>query len=146
MPAPGPWQLSARVSADHRATFDAGVLFVHVNDGTWAKLCLERSPQAAVIVVSVVTRGTSDDCNSVAVAGSSLHLRVSRLMRAFAFHSSSDGRHWSLVRHFSLGHGSDLDVVKVGFLAQSPTGDGCTAGFGDIAFREALLEDIRSGA
>jgi hypothetical protein len=60
MDAPGPWQFSARVSADHRATFDAGVLFVHVNDENWAKLCLELSPQAEVTVVSVVTRGTSD--------------------------------------------------------------------------------------
>ena len=103
MPAKSPWQLSAVVSADHRATFDAGVLFVHVDAVTWAKLCLELSPQGEVMVVSVVTRGTSDDCNSVPVEGHSLHLRVSALERAFAFHWSPDGRAWHLVRYFSLG-------------------------------------------
>ena len=77
MPAAGPWQLSAVVSADHQATFDAGVLFVHVDDSTWAKLCLELSPQGQVMVVSVVTRGASDDCNSLSVEGHRLHLRIS---------------------------------------------------------------------
>src|ERR1044071_3017232 len=37
--------LAARVRVDAEATFDAGVLFVHADDRTWAKLCLERSPQ-----------------------------------------------------------------------------------------------------
>jgi regulation of enolase protein 1 (concanavalin A-like superfamily) len=142
MPVAGPWQLSAIVSADHRATFDAGVLFVHVDAHTWAKLCLELSPQGEVTVVSVVTRGTSDDCNSLPVAGHSLHLRVSALERAFAFHYSEDGQRWSLVRYFSLG---DADAVEVGFIAQSPTGDGCIAEFSNIIFKQDLLTDLRSG-
>ena len=142
MPAPGPWQLSALVSAEHRTTFDAGVLFVHVDDVTWAKLCLELSPGGEVMVVSVVTRGTSDDCNSVTVAGHSSHLRISHLKRAFAFHHSGDGQRWDLVRYFSLG---EQGTVEVGFISQSPTGDGCRAAFRDIAFRQELLEDPRSG-
>jgi regulation of enolase protein 1 (concanavalin A-like superfamily) len=144
MPAPGAWQLSALVSVEHRATFDAGVLFLYLDAATWAKLCLERSPNGETTVVSVVTRGTSDDCNSVIVAGHSTHLRVSCLERAFAFHHSIDGRRWSLVRYFSLGEGAD--DVAVGFVVQSPTGDGCTATFSDIVFRPTLLEDLRSGA
>jgi regulation of enolase protein 1 (concanavalin A-like superfamily) len=144
MPAPGPWQFSAVVSADHRATFDAGVLFVHIDDVTWAKLCLELSPQGEVMVVSVVTRGTSDDCNSVPVEGHSLHLRVSALERAFAFHWSPDGRAWHLVRYFSLGDGAPSQA-GVGFIVQSPTGEGCTAEFADITFRPELLADLRSG-
>jgi len=145
MRAPGPWQLSAVVSADHRATFDAGVLFVHVDDDTWAKLCLELSPQGEVMVVSVVTRGTSDDCNSVQVESHSLHLRVSALERAFGFHWSPDGRAWHLVRYFSLGDGAPSHA-GVGFIAQSPTGEGCTAEFADISFQPNLLADLRSGA
>jgi regulation of enolase protein 1 (concanavalin A-like superfamily) len=144
MPAAGPWQFSAIVSTDHRATFDAGVLFVHVDDVTWAKLCLELSPQGEVMVVSVVTRGTSDDCNSVPVEGHSLHLRVSALERAFAFHWSLDGRAWHLVRYFSLGTGAP-SRAGVGFIAQSPTGEGCTSEFADITFRPELLADLRSG-
>ena len=97
------------------------------------------------MVVSVVTRGTSDDCNSLPVAGHRLHLRVSALERAFAFHWSPDGQAWHLVRHFSLGDGAP-SRAGVGFIAQSPTGEGCTAEFTDIRFRPELLADLRSGA
>ena len=144
MPVQGAWQLSALVSVEHRATFDAGVLFLNADAVTWAKLCLERSPQGESTVVSVVTRGTSDDCNSVIVAGRGCYLRVSCLERAFAFHHSTDGARWSLVRYFTLG--DRADEVAVGFSAQSPTGDGCTATFSDITFRPTLLTDLRSGA
>lgn len=145
MPAAGPWMLRARVSAEHRATFDAAVLVVHVDERTWAKLCLELSPLGEVTVVSVVTRGESDDCNSFPVDEDSVHLRVSRLGRAFSFHCSNDGETWSLVRYFSLGVGAGTEV-EVGFLAQSPTGDGCTARFSEIEFAPARLDDVRSGA
>src|SRR5437764_8045062 len=56
--------LVARVRIDAASTFDAGVLFVHGDDTTWAKNCLELSPQGQPMIVSVVTRGVSDDCNS----------------------------------------------------------------------------------
>lgn len=143
MSAPGTWQLSALVTADHQATFDAGVLFVYADDETWAKLCLERSPQGDVMVVSVVTRGVSDDCDSLSVDGRGLRLRVSRLETAFAFHYSVDAVLWHLVRYFGLG---DVDGLEVGFMAQSPTGDGCAATFREITFRPDLLTDLRSGA
>jgi regulation of enolase protein 1 (concanavalin A-like superfamily) len=142
MPAEGSWMLRALVSAEHLATFDAGVLAVHVSEHTWAKLCLERSPQGQVMVVSVVTNGRSDDCNSVPVAGAAIWCRIARLERAYAFHVSQDGRSWSLVRYFGL---VEEGPVSVGFLSQSPTGDGCTATFRDITFVPELLSDVRSG-
>jgi hypothetical protein len=142
MPVAGDWMLSARVSATHKATFDAAVLVVHVDDRTWAKLCLELSPDGRVLVVSVVTRGVSDDCNSSAAPAASTWLRVSRLGRAFAFHASADGERWEMVRYFGLGTEAP---VRVGFLAQSPTGDGCAATFERIDFRPERLADLRSG-
>ena len=112
--------LSALVSAEHRATFDAGVLVVRASRERWAKLCLERSPHGTAMVVSVVTRGTSDDCNSATLDRAQVHLRVtSRLERAYAFHSSMDGASWQMVRYFSLGDEADPEV---GFLGASDRG------------------------
>ena len=54
------------------------------------------------MVVSVVTRGVSDDCNSFVVDGASVWLRVARVGSAFAFHASTDGSNWSFIRHFAL--------------------------------------------
>jgi hypothetical protein len=138
----GDLQLIARVSVEPRSTYDAGVLLAWIDVDRWAKLCLEYSPQAEMMVVSVVTRGRSDDCNSFVVDGRSTWLRLSRIGPAYAFHASSDGVLWQFVRHFSLG--SDRDPA-VGFLAQSPTGEGCSAVFADIRIVESGLTDLRGG-
>jgi regulation of enolase protein 1 (concanavalin A-like superfamily) len=141
-PVSGDFQLISCVSVDFKATFDAGVLLIYVDDRTWAKLCFEYSPQGEPMVVSVVTRGLSDDCNSFIVDGHQVWLRVSRLGAAFAFHASLDGESWQFIRHFALDAPSE---VQLGFVAQSPTGEACTARFNHIRFQPETLPDLRSG-
>jgi regulation of enolase protein 1 (concanavalin A-like superfamily) len=140
-PTSGPCRLRAQVSVNHVSRFDAGVLLVYESPLAWAKLCLEFSPQGRPMIVSVVTKGISDDCNAFVVRGP-MHLRVSRLEKAYAFHVSENGAEWNLIRYFRL---EDHTNAQMGFLAQSPTGDGCTASFADIRFEKRLLADIRSG-
>ena len=134
--------MSARVSVDFAAAFDAGVLVLYSDERAWAKLCFEYSPQHEPMVVSVVTRGLSDDCNSFVIEDSSVWLRVARIGPAFAFHASTDGSDWRFVRHFALD--SDAEP-SVGFAAQSPTGDGCAVRFEQIVYEARRLEDLRSG-
>jgi regulation of enolase protein 1 (concanavalin A-like superfamily) len=138
----GDFLLSARVSAQLRATFDAGALMLYAGEGTWAKLALERSPRAEAMIVSVVTRGVSDDANAAVVPGDAVWLRVARIGGACALHASADGERWDLVRHFAL---DAPDGLAAGFLAQSPTGDGCTATFDDVRFAARTLGDLRDG-
>jgi regulation of enolase protein 1 (concanavalin A-like superfamily) len=139
----GDYSLSARVTVEFRSDYDAGVLLLWVHERLWAKLCFELYPQGEPMVVSVVTRGVSDDCNSFVVDGNAVGLRVAQLGQAFAFHASTDAQTWRLVRHFALEPGAD---PRVGFLAQSPRGDGCLVRFEEISFKPGRLEDIRSGA
>ncbi len=138
----GDFLLSARVTVDFAQTYDAGVLVVYANDSVWAKLCFEYSPQHEPMVVSVVTRDVSDDCNSFVVDGASVWLRIARIGTAFAFHASTDGSNWSFVRHFGLELTGE---PSIGFAAQSPTGDGCSVTFERIAFEATRLGDLRSG-
>jgi regulation of enolase protein 1 (concanavalin A-like superfamily) len=142
-PGGSDYLLSASVSVDFAATYDAGVLLLHADDRAWAKLCFEYSPQGEAMVVSVVSREVSDDCNSFVVDGNRVWLRIARLGPAFAFHASTDGARWSFVRHFALGPGADEPAV--GFAAQSPTGEGCSVTFDEIRFAAARLGDLRSG-
>ena len=97
----------------------------------------------------MVTRGTSDDSNSFEVEGDSLWLRVTRSGRAWAFHASTDGRWWRLLRYFGLDGpdaGAAGEEVLVGFLVQSPTGRSCTAAFEQITFTAAAPADLRDGS
>jgi regulation of enolase protein 1 (concanavalin A-like superfamily) len=138
----GDFMLSARVTVEFGATFDAGVLLLYAGERSWAKLCFEYSPQRQPMIVSVVTQGYSDDANAYVVAGNQTFLRIARLGRAFAFHASEDGASWQLIRNFTLEPAAQL---AAGFVAQSPTGAGCTATFADIVYTPARLADLRSG-
>lgn len=140
----GDLMLSARVRVDApRSTFDAGALCVWIDREHWAKLCFERSPQGDVMVVSVVTDGFSDDCNSAVVAGGEVYLRVSRAGQAWAFHSSLDGQTWDFVRVFRIG---SAQAPTVGFVSQAPMGETCVARFDEITYREETLADLRDGS
>ncbi|MEU0137747.1 DUF1349 domain-containing protein [Streptomyces sp. NPDC006296] len=141
----GDFQLIARVKVGFAAAFDAGVLYLHVGEREWAKLCLELSPERPT-VCTVVTRGRSDDVNSAVVDGDSHWLRLTRTGSAFAFHASEDGERWTFVRVFTLGTEEERAAVRVGFLVQSPTGEGCTAVFDRIAYRRTAPEDLRDGS
>jgi regulation of enolase protein 1 (concanavalin A-like superfamily) len=141
-PPDGSFLLSAKVTVDFQSTFDAGVLHVRVDDERWAKLCFEYSPDGQPTIVSVVTRGRSDDCNSVTIKGNEVYLRVAITPLTIGFHYSTDGATWHFVRYFTLGK---VKTVQVGFSAQSPLGPQCRAVFSDIQYRAGRLKDYRSG-
>jgi hypothetical protein len=146
LPPAGDFTMAARVTVEFASTYDAGVLVLDVSERRWAKLCLEYSPQHRPTAVTVVTRGTSDDSNSFETGGGPLWLRVARSGRAWAFHASTDGDWWRLLRYFSLAEHDSGEPVRVGFLAQSPEGDGCTATFDRITFRLGAPSDLRDGS
>jgi uncharacterized protein len=143
LPGDQDFSLAARVTVGFENVFDAGVLVLYLSDRRWAKLCYEFSPQREPTAVTVVTRGTSDDSNSFTTDGGPLWLRLTRSGRAWAFHASHDGAWWLLLRYFTLGEASG---ARVGFLAQSPNGPGCTAVFDSISYRSGAPANLRDGS
>jgi uncharacterized protein len=147
LPPAGDFTLAAQVSVEFASMYDAGVLLLWAAERRWAKLCFEYSPQLVPMAVTVVTREVSDDCNSFEVTGNTLWLRVTRSGQAWAFHASTgpsaDGSTWwRLLRYFALGG----EPVRVGFVAQSPAGNGCTATFDHIEFRSGAPANLRDGS
>ncbi|MCH0562641.1 MULTISPECIES: DUF1349 domain-containing protein [unclassified Streptomyces] len=141
----GDFQLVARVTVGFNAAFDAGALYAQVAERAWAKLCLEYSPDV-LTVRSVVTRGHSDDAGAFTVDGSSVWLRVSRTGRALAFHASRDGSRWTFVRLFTLGDERQTSAALVGFMTQSPLGQGCVVTYDHLAFKGSWPDDLRDGS
>jgi regulation of enolase protein 1 (concanavalin A-like superfamily) len=97
MPPAGDFRLVARVSVEFASKYDAGVLVLQAGERNWAKLCFELSPQLTPMAVTVVTRGTSDDCNSFEVEATP-HGEDDQVRERKAFHASSDGSWWRLLR------------------------------------------------
>lgn len=141
-PPAGPFSLSARVSVQGpRSTFDAAVLCLWTDADHWAKLCFEFAPTGQAMVVSVVTSDWSDDANAHVVDDPEVFLRLSRGAHGWVFHASEDGVDWRFIRTFRM----PFEPIKVGFLAQAPTGPACTARFADIRLTEDAPSDLRDG-
>ena len=86
--------------------------------------------------------GLSDDCNSFSIPGHSAYLQIARSGQALVFYASTDGSTWKILRSFSLG---PAKVLKAGFSAQSPTGEGCKAACSRIRYSPKRMGNIYTG-
>jgi regulation of enolase protein 1 (concanavalin A-like superfamily) len=134
--------LTAKVTVEFQTKWDAGTLMVYINDSTWAKFALEMSVYQQPTIVTVVTRGVSDDCNSASVAGNSVWLRIAKIGPAIGFYASPDGGSWKMVRAFTFGPAPDM---RAGFSSQSPAGKGGKATFSEITYSARKIKDIFTG-
>lgn len=131
--------LSAKVTVKFVTKWDAGALMLWGDDHHWAKLSYELSPDNVPTLVTVVTRGLSDDCNSQELRQDSVYLRIAKSGQTYVLYFSADGSKWQVLRTFSL----DTDIpVRVGFEAQSPAGSGAIAAFSSISYDPHRIENI----
>jgi regulation of enolase protein 1 (concanavalin A-like superfamily) len=130
---------STRVTVKFVTKWDAGALMLWGDDHHWAKLSYELSPEKIPTLVTVVTRGLSDDCNSKELRGDSVYLRIAKSGKTYVFYFSMEGRNWQIVRTFSL----DTELpIHVGFEAQSPAGSGAVAKFTAINYDPHGINNI----
>lgn len=137
----GDFTFMAHVQAEMLADYDAAAMMIMVDDENWGKLCYEFTYKKPMIV-SVVTQGLSDDCNSLEVPATGIYLRITRFEDCYAFHYSYDGEWWVLVRYFTLPASGP---VKVGVVGQSPTGEGCSVQITNLNISPRPIREIRSG-
>jgi regulation of enolase protein 1 (concanavalin A-like superfamily) len=131
--------LSARVAVQFTTKWDAGALMLWGDDHHWAKLSYEFSPDQKPTLVTVVTRGLSDDCNSLSLAGDSVYLRMAKSGNTYVFYFATDGKNWQILRTFSL----DTDLpIRAGFESQSPEGSGAVAKFSAITYDPHRISNI----
>lgn len=140
------FSLAATVRPAFASTFDAGALFAMIDDTHWVKLAFEFTDLGFPAVVSVVTREFSDDANGQKINAESVRLRISRRGNLWALHWADVGTYaeapWRMLRYFRLGEPGA--PVKVGLVAQCPTGTGSSAEFTDIV-RDEPPQDMRLG-
>lgn len=138
-----PFTAEACAAAELAATFDAAALYVWYDEDHWIKFALERSTDGVPTIVTVRTDGWSDDCNHSTVTEQPLWLRVSLDASSVSFHASTDASTWQLIR--LCPHPGDGEP-RVGFSAQSPTGQGMVATFSNVEVRPGAVADVRDGS
>lgn len=139
----GDFVLRVKVSHDFKDIYDSASVMVMVDLQNWAKACFEKMDFGTHAAVSVVTkRGESDDANGCNLEGSTAWLKVCRVNNTFSFHYSTDGEHFYMMRFFSL---PVEQSVKVGLLAQAPTGNGGVRVYEDLTLENKTVKNIRYG-
>jgi regulation of enolase protein 1 (concanavalin A-like superfamily) len=96
-------------------------------------------------IVSVVTRGVSDDSNSVAIDNNSVFLKFAKSGPAIFLYMSKDAKKWNIIRAFNLGPEQELKNLQIGFSSQSPRGAGTTAIFSDITYKPEPVANLFVG-
>ena len=108
----------------------------------WIKFCFEKDYTGARRVVSVVTKDISDDCNSIETKSNKVFYKLAKADNVITLYASFDGKKWLLTRHLQFNNTKPL---KVGFLAQSPTGEKCRVQFSDISYQAKKISDPYTG-
>ena len=140
----GDFVLKVKVSHDFKDTYDSASVMVMQDMKNWAKCCFELTDFGTHAAVSMVTKnGESDDANGCNITGQNyLWLKVCRVGRAFSFHYSLDGKHFDMIRYFLM---PESKTVKVGLLAQAPTGNGGDRVYEHLSIERVTVKNIRVG-
>ncbi|GGF83710.1 hypothetical protein GCM10010912_31090 [Paenibacillus albidus] len=138
----GDFVMRVKTSHAFKDTYDSASIMVFKDLTVWAKACFELTDFNTHAVVSVVTNQTSDDANGCNIEGNEVWLQVARSGNSFAFHYSTDGKKFDMMRFFNL---PVEDTIKVGLLAQAPTGQGGERIYQNYTLEYRTVKNIRMG-
>jgi len=115
----GDFIAKALVEPDFSAQWNAVSLMVYMDSLNWIKFAYENSDATGPSIVSVVTKGSSDDANGGVLNEDKVWLAIARKGNIYSMHWSIDGKIYKMTRLTSM---PDQTPVKVGIEAQSPVG------------------------
>ncbi|HEY2647814.1 MAG TPA: DUF1349 domain-containing protein [Puia sp.] len=130
--------LVASIEHAFASQWDGGAIVIKQDSLNWIKFCFEKDYTGARRVVSVVTKDISDDCNSEEMKSDKIFYKVAKADNVITLYFSGDGIKWLLVRHLQF---ETQKGFKLGFLAQSPTGDRCEVKFTNISYQIKKIKD-----
>ena len=117
----GNFVIKALVEPDFSSQWNAVALMVHRDSLNWIKFAFENSDATGPGIVSVVTRGSSDDANGAVLKDlPRVWLAIARKDEVYAMHWSVDGEHYRMARLAAL---PGVGKVKAGIEVQSPVGE-----------------------
>lgn len=139
----GDFVATTLVKPNFSDTWNAAALMVHADSANWIKFAFENSDATGKSIVTVVTRGVSDDANGVILEQrDAVWLRMIRKGNIFAMHWSEDGNAYKMARLSKL---PAAEKVKVGMEAQCPVGAGATHKFLYFSLEHKTVKDLRKG-
>jgi regulation of enolase protein 1 (concanavalin A-like superfamily) len=137
-----PFTFTAKVTPEFLETYDAGAMYIYLNNRWWFKFAFERDERMRTRIVTVRTIETSDDNNHDAIDNKSVYMKISSDTGTIGFYYSLDKENWQLVRLF---HNDYPAEIWVGLSAQSPMGNGNHSIFEECSLSYTSIKDFRVG-
>ncbi|WJS94014.1 DUF1349 domain-containing protein [Flavobacterium johnsoniae] len=139
-----PFTLTAKVTPQFTAKglYNAGVLYIYVNDNFYQKFCFEQDERGNHRIVTVRTMGTSDDNNHDVVKQPSVYMKISSDTKTVASYYSLDKKNWQMVRLYKNNYPKE---IWMGISTQCPMDKGTQSIFEEINLEEKSVSDFRLG-
>ena len=139
-----PFTFTAKVTPGFTpdGVYTAADLFVFAGDRLWQKLAFEQDERGNHRVVSVRTRGTSDDNNHDVITQPWVYLKISSDTHTFACYYSLDKVKWQMVRLYKNEY---PETIWLGLCSQCPVGDGCVNKFEEVSLEPVSVANFRLG-
>lgn len=139
----GDFVVTALVRPDFSSVWNAAALVVHADSTHWIKLAFENSDATGKSIVTVITRGNSDDANGAVLSDQEqVWLRIIRKGDVYALHWSADGQDYHMARLSAL---HPAKTVKIGMEVQCPVGPAAQHEFLYFSLEQRTVEDLRKG-
>lgn len=139
-----PFTLTAKVTPQftEKGLYNAGVLYIYVNDSFYQKFCFEQDERGNHRIVTVRTMGTSDDNNHDVVKEPTVYMKISSDTKTVASYYSIDKKNWQMVRLYKNSYPKE---IWVGISTQCPVDKGTQSIFEEISLEEKSVSDFRLG-
>jgi regulation of enolase protein 1 (concanavalin A-like superfamily) len=129
-----------QVSHDFQDTYDSATIMVMKDYDIWAKAYFEKTDFNTHAIVSEVTNHSLDDANGCNIEENTVWLKLARVDNSFSFHFSLEGKKFFMTRFFNLPVGNS---IKIGFVAQAPTGKGGKRFFENFSQEHKTVKNIQ---
>lgn len=139
-----PFTLVSKVTPEftEKGLYNAGVLYIYVNDSFYQKFCFEQDERGNHRIVTVRTMGTSDDNNHDVVKEPSVYMKISSDTKTVASYYSLDKKNWQMVRLYKNNYPKE---IWMGISTQCPVDKGTQSIFEEINLEEKSVSDFRLG-
>ncbi len=139
----GDFIATALVQPDFGDMWNASSMMVFIDNLHWIKFAFENSDATGPSIVSVVTKGTSDDANGPILKDErEILLRIIKKDHLYALHWSKDGHNFKMARLSSM---PESRQVRVGLEAQCPVGREAMHKFNYFSIEKKTVGNLRSG-
>ena len=137
-----PFTFISKVTPTFKEMYDAGTLYIYINDGFWQKFAFEMDERGNHRIVTVRTIDYSDDNNHDIINQEYVYMKISSDTHTIGFYYSLDNEEWQLARLYKNNYPTE---IWVGIGAQSPMGNWTTAKFSECTLIFDHIKDFRMG-